>query len=188
MSLQVVGNRTTRECLYCGEVREHYVRRYKKTGRIVVGRRCVECSKKKARNAYARRPERSIWKNMRARCSDPKHAAYANYGGRGITVCQRWESFDSFLADMGPRPEGMTIERLDPDKDYSPENCIWASRKVQSRNRRDNRRITFGGRTLCLVEWSEETGIPAKTIRRRLKDGWTLERALTTSSSAYHKR
>lgn len=82
-------------------------------------------------------PEYNSWKAMRSRCLSPKHEAYGRYTGRGITICERWlNSFDAFLADMGPRPEGLTLERVDNERGYEPANCVWATRKAQAVNRR----------------------------------------------------
>lgn len=104
-----------------------------------------------------------------------------NYGGRGIKVCPAWHKFESFLADMGEQPPGMTIERTNHDADYSPENCVWAPRIAQARNKRNTRWLTFKGETLCLTEWAERIGIKPKSLRARLDDyGWTVEQALST--------
>jgi hypothetical protein len=121
------------------------------------------------------------WISMRQRCQNPNHTAYANYGGRGIKVCERWSSFEDFLADMGERPEGCSLDRIDGDGDYEPGNVRWASSKTQSRNWRDaNNLVTFDGRTQPLASWSEEFGIEHHTLQYRLRAGWSAEKALTT--------
>ena len=122
---------------------------------------------------------RISWSSMNARCFNPKSRRYDRYGGRGITVCERWKSFDNFLADMGIRPPGCTIDRIDTYGNYEPENCKWSSPKAQQRNRRINRIITHLNESLCLSEWSERTGIHWATLDCRLKRGWTPEEALT---------
>jgi hypothetical protein len=99
-----------------------------------------------------RTPERNAWDNMLYRCLDEGCHAYSRYGGRGITVCARWRnSFDTFLKDMGPRPPGGTLERLNNFGNYEPNNCIWASRKDQARNRRSNTLYTLDGKTQCIA-------------------------------------
>jgi hypothetical protein len=120
------------------------------------------------------------WRNMRSRCENPNVPAYKNYGGRGITVCERWQDFPSFLADMGERPEGMTIERINNDGNYEPDNCRWATRRQQGRNTRANQLVTLDGETKCLTEWAEERGIKMPTLWARLRLGWTPEEAITT--------
>lgn len=105
------------------------------------------------------------WDAMKQRCGNPKHRAYKRYGGRGISVCSEWANFAAFLSDMGPRPSDQhSIERKDNDGNYCASNCVWATKTEQSRNTSRNRRITFGGRTLCLADWSKLTGIPAPTL------------------------
>jgi hypothetical protein len=121
-----------------------------------------------------------IWNSMRQRCSNPNNQDYDQYGGRGIKVCERWDSFANFLADMGEPPDGMTLDRFpDQNGNYEPANCRWATPSQQARNRRSNRVVTFNGKTQTLVEWGEETGHGMRRLAARLKLGWTVERALT---------
>jgi hypothetical protein len=121
------------------------------------------------------------WSQMLARCTNPKNPSFDYYGGRGITVCRRWRlSFEAFLADMGARPAGHSIDRLDSNGNYEPGNCRWATKTRQARNHTDNRTATLNGETLCASEWAERTGIPASAIVKRLRRGWSDERALTT--------
>lgn len=127
-------------------------------------------------------PEYGTWVNINTRCTNSNIPDYFRYGGRGITVCPEWSSFEQFLADMGPRPSPHhTIERLDNDGPYAPDNCRWATRTEQARNRRSNRKITYAGETLCLSEWAERTGLRIHTILMRLKRGWSVEQTLTTT-------
>lgn len=109
---------------------------------------------------------------MRERCNNPNHPDAHSYSGRGIRVCSRWDSFENFLADMGERPAGMTLERVDGAKNYEPSNCRWATRREQARNTRRNRYITHEGETLILADWSRRLGIDAGTLRREwLRNG-----------------
>lgn len=115
------------------------------------------------------------------RCYDPRSIGFEHWGGRGITVCPQWRSFDTFLNDMGPVPGiGWSIERIDVNGNYAPGNCKWIPKREQPRNRRNTRRYTFQGETLTLWEWSDKLGIPHKTLNRRFGDGWDADRALTT--------
>lgn len=123
------------------------------------------------------------WEGMKFRCENPNSREYAVYGGRGIKVCERWQKFENFLEDMGKRPKGKTLDRIDVDGNYEPSNCRWATPKEQARNRRNNTLITYNGKTQTLVEWEEETGIYSGTISMRIKQyGWSVEKALTTPS------
>lgn len=99
------------------------------------------------------------WSAMKYRCYNPNHEQYNDYGGRGIKVCERWMKFDLFLEDMGPRPLGLTIDRIDTNGNYEPGNCIWSTRKTQCRNKRDNVKITAYGKTQCVTEWCEELNL-----------------------------
>jgi len=134
-------------------------------------------------------PEYSVWASMLRRCTNPKNPRFSRYGGRGITVCERWKDFASFIADMGPRPEGpLTIERLDNDGPYSPENCRWASYREQSRNTSQNRLLTLDGVTLCLQDWCVRLGLTRNAVNARLRSGWSVERILTTPLHRYAPR
>lgn len=127
--------------------------------------------------------EYRIWIEMRQRCTNPKCNRYYSHGARGIKVCERWNDYSTFLADMGPRPPKHSIDRRDNDGDYTPENCRWATAKVQGRNRRTTIRITLNGETRPLIEWCERLGfgteLDYQRIRKRLKSGWTPEEALS---------
>lgn len=123
-------------------------------------------------NAYA---------SMMGRCSNPKHKFYKDYGGRGITVCERWRtSFLNFLTDMGGRPHGLTLGRKDNNSGYTPANCEWQTWYQQARNKRNNHLITIGDVTKCLAEWASDYGITPTVISHRIRYGWTAVRAVTT--------
>lgn len=124
-------------------------------------------------------PAYRSWKAMRTRCFNTNAADYPRYGGKGITVCERWDSFRSFLADMGERPDGYTLERVDNDENYEPANCKWASRKEQARNRSHNRIIEYQGERKTVSEWAEANGLTLATLRARLSNGWALAIALS---------
>lgn len=125
-------------------------------------------------------PEYFAWQNMRARCNNPNHPSYLPYGGRGITICERWADYANFLADMGRRPgPGYSLERIDNNGPYSPENCRWATDPEQRRNTRKTRFLTFDGRTQCLTDWAAEIGISLDGLRARLQSGMSAEEALT---------
>lgn len=124
-------------------------------------------------------PEYIAWRSMMDRCYRHAFIGYASYGGRGIVVCDRWRaSFVNFYSDMGPRPSPEhSLDRIDNDGPYSPENCRWATRAEQGRNRRTNRPLTHDGETMCVSEWAERFGLSRNTLQRRLDRGWSFERA-----------
>lgn len=122
----------------------------------------------------------AVWCGMIKRCFNEKDSNYPIYGARGIKVCDEWLKFENFFNDMGNRPEGMSIDRIDVNGDYNKSNCKWSTRKEQARNTRTNRFIEFNGDNKCLMEWSEVTGISVGTIWYRLNSGWTIEKTLTT--------
>ena len=126
-------------------------------------------------------PEYNNWMAMKARCYNSENQDYALYGGRGITVCDRWRnSFENFLSDMGPRPfSRATVERKNTNGNYEPGNCVWASQKSQTRNMRTNHLLTIDGVTKTIVEWSEVSGTSARKIRQRVAmHGWSPKDAV----------
>lgn len=123
----------------------------------------------------------TCWLSMKQRCYDPKVRHFRRYGGRGITVCDRWlHSFANFLEDMGEQPPGMEIDRRDNDGIYEPQNCHWVTQKQQASNRSTSLRITYGGKTQCASEWASETGFGRQMISQRFHKGWTPHQILTT--------
>lgn len=122
------------------------------------------------------------WMAMVGRCHNPESSAYKNYGARGVKVCEKWRKFEGFIEDMGERPPGKTLERINNDGDYCKENCKWADIKTQSRNKRSNVWVTLDGKTQIIADWAKELGIPANTISYRIKSGWTAEEALRGKS------
>lgn len=121
-----------------------------------------------------------IWRNARGRCTCVTSKDYPTYGGRGITMCDRWmNSFENFLADMGERPPGMTIERRDVDGPYSPDNCVWATPLEQTRNRRNTISIEYQGATKTLGEWCDELKLNYMSVHQMLRYGKTVEYAFS---------
>jgi hypothetical protein len=171
-------------CANCGA---RVLRESKLCQRCDRARRRIEMSEKplRLRHGFANRPEFYIWSSMRRRCTNPKAQQYKDYGGRGIRVCERWNLFDNFIADMGPRPKGKypsgrakyTIERKDNDGDYSPKNCVWATYKQQSYNRQRQRLVRFRGKTRSLASWVDDLGLNYKIVHQRLARGWTVSQA-----------
>lgn len=142
----------------------------------------MEASKRKAtkpKNQATKHYLKPIWRAMISRCTNVNNPNYFRYGGRGIKVCTRWvESFSAFVEDMGPRPEGMSIERIDNNCGYSPGNCRWATTKEQAINKRSTRWVEYDGKRMPISLWSKEVGIPQSTIHQRLKR-MSVKEALT---------
>ena len=176
----------------CGHVGQHVLEKVRNGG-------CASCGCTRARNAkeaatkhgYAledrskRPPEYRAWGDMRSRCfgrsEDSKY-----YGARGITVCEEWSSFPQFYADMGPRPSPQhSLDRIDVNGSYCPENCRWATRVQQMRNVRNNIRFTFYGREKLLVEWAEISQVNPKVIYSRLYAGWPPKYAVWAAPGSY---
>lgn len=115
----------------------------------------------------------NCWQHMKRRCFDPKVRQYRYYGGRGITVCERWMKFENFLADMGEVPPGMSLDRIDNNKGYEPDNCRWATKTEQSRNRRNNVKVTVDGREMLAADFVKAYGLVKGSTYRFLRKGWT---------------
>ena len=125
----------------------------------------------------------SVWLNMRSRCYNPKNKKYKDYGGRGISICSDWDDFLNFKRWSLEKgfDESLTIDRIDNNGNYCPENCRWINQKEQMRNTRVNHLLTYNGVTKTMAEWSEITGIKYHTLKQRInKYGYSVERALTT--------
>lgn len=145
-------------------------------------KRAAGKSRQHAFSKSENRREKSTWDAMISRCYKPSDVGYANYGGRGITVCQLWrESFESFVTDMGKKPPGMTLDRINNDVGYSKENCKWATMKEQGNNRRTNRRITVDGETRTVSQWADYLGINCHVIHTRIYKGMSDHDAVAKS-------
>jgi hypothetical protein len=129
----------------------------------------VEQCKSRTKHGMYKTPEYQAWANMLYRCTSPSCHAWESYGGRGIAVCERWKSFENFYADMGQRPHGTSLDRIDNNGNYEPSNCAWRTYKEQQNNRRTSRVIEYNGKRMTLSQWSRETGIPISTLFGRLE-------------------
>ncbi len=133
-------------------------------------------------------PEHMIWGAMIQRCTNPDAKDFDHYGGRGITVCDRWRDFANFYADMAPRPKGGTLERIENDDPYSKENCRWASRKEQARNTRRNITVIYQGREMCISEACELSGVGVSTAFNRRNKGWPDDRLFIDTLKGWSRR
>lgn len=113
-----------------------------------------------------------IWSAMKRRCTNPNVVEWKNYGGRGIGLCERWLAFENFFADMGEPPQGKSLDRIDVNGDYSPENCRWATYEQQARNTRSNRIVCIDGVLMPVMAACEVTGIPHTTVYSRIHNKW----------------
>lgn len=125
-------------------------------------------------------PAYQAWAAMRQRCRNPRRARYNSYGGRGISICPEWEQFEAFLADMGTPPPGHTLERIDVNGHYGPNNCVWATKQAQANNKTTNHMLSFNGKTQSLADWCRDLQLPYSAIRARLQRGWSAKQALLT--------
>lgn len=123
--------------------------------------------------------EYMTWCQMVQRCENPKNSAFADYGGRGVKVCARWMDFTNFIEDMGPRPAGFTLERIENSLGYCQSNCRWATRGENNRNKRNNIWLTFDGVTMIAKDWSRHSPVPYRAFVKRIRRGWSLVKALS---------
>lgn len=130
--------------------------------------RIASIGRKNATHGMSRTLVYRVWYSMRKRCNNPKYIRFKHYGGRGIKVCERWNTFENFLSDMGLPEDGMTIDRINNDGDYTPDNCRWATRQQQSDNRRTGIKLTHNGMTLSIAGWAKVLGISVSTFRDRM--------------------
>lgn len=160
----------------------HYKRFWRNGNPLVIKR--YQKSNRSTNPVYA------VYCSMKGRCLNPNNRNYNRYGGRGISIDKRWlgvGGFDNFLNDMGDRPNGMTLERVNNDGNYEPQNCVWATRTQQSDNRSVTRYITFHGERKPVNEYARIFSIDSKLVKRRLDDGWTIKRALTSPRLTHKK-
>lgn len=133
------------------------------------------------RHGMSGTPTHRSWMEMKQRCTNPLNIGWGYYGGRGITFDPRWLKFENFLADMGERPAGMTLDRKNSNGPYTKKNCRWATPTEQRRGRRDANAVTFRGRTQFWVDWAKKLGVKASTLKQRFYTyGWSVSRTLTT--------
>lgn len=169
-------------CTKCGQTKslsEFNCDRRRRSGRRA---ECRACQQRYNQHFRVRKPLYNIWNLMMQRCYNREHPTFRYYGARGISVCQRWHDFELFDADMSPRPSRRhSIDRINNDGDYSPDNCRWATPQQQVLNLRSNRLIEIGGVIRPLAEWARINGLPKSTVEARIyRYGWDDKTAVTT--------
>lgn len=187
------NNRRVHATCECGMVGEYFLMSLKSGETKSCG--CIQRSGEQTYKTHGHTrgrkfsPEYHSWASMMTRCTNPKSWKYADYGGRGITVCERWHAFENFLADMGLRPAGMTLERERVNEGYEPRNCVWATRHRQSNNTRRNTILEYEGRRQTVSEWAAEFGLTYNTLLARVhRLKWPVERALKTPPGPSYQR
>lgn len=184
--VKVVGTRNGKSrALYtcaCGNTHEAFTNDVNRNKTMSCGCLRRETSKLiNYKHGQSETAEFTAWQEMLARCYTKTHKNYTTYGGRGIEVCPEWRTnFQTFLKDMGTRPKEMTsLDRIDVNGPYSPNNCRWADQKTQNRNKRNNHTITHNNSSMCLSEWEEKLNFPEGLLKARLNLGWSESQAIT---------
>lgn len=152
-------------------------------GSLRIGRSkgCRTCRHGLRRHGMEGTREYRAWSAAKSRCTNSTHAMWPQYGGRGIRMCQRWMLFDNFIADMGNRPDGTSLDRINNDGNYEPGNCRWATRSQQQRNKRSNPMVEYEGRQITVTELAERTGVRYRLLRDRIASGWSVSESLGPS-------
>jgi hypothetical protein len=132
------------------------------------------------KHGYTKYKMYKVWESMHSRCYNPNNERYKDYGARGIRVCAAWHDFANFHKDIGDNKEGLTLDRIDNNADYSPSNCRLATYREQNRNKRNSKFLTYNGLTLCVAEWADRIGMSKYTLYGRIDAGWSTARILTT--------
>ena len=150
-------------------------------------------TKRETKHGLRYQPMYGTYNDIKARCLNKKRRGYAGYGGRGIKIHSEWEDspksfFDYIASELGERPEGQTLDRINNDGNYEPGNLKWSTPRQQCNNQRTNKHITFNGETLTMAQWSRRTNIRKDVIAGRLRYGWSVERALTTPASKLKRK
>lgn len=145
-------------------------------------RRLKAATEAKIKHGRSKTSIYNVWASMVQRCRDHNDKRWSSYGGRGITVCERWANFANFLEDMGERPTGLTLDRVDVNGNYSPDNCRWATQSQQMNNTRRNVHISYNGENFTISQWAEKIGINKGTLWNRIRKlGMSIEKALSTN-------
>jgi len=155
----------------CGSIHDVYINHLVKGN----SKGCMSCSTERVTHGMSASPEFSSWRSMRQRCLNKLNYRFHQYGGRGIKICEQWSDFQNFLDDMGLRPDGTSLDRIDCDGDYTPDNCRWATAKTQMRNRRIQKESELG---ISIIEAAENNDMTFGALQTRLHRGWSIERAL----------
>lgn len=179
--------RITKTCMQCATQFEYRV----SPSRLNKGRFCSQsCGTtfNQTKHGQSKSTAYTSWATAIQRCTNPKHPKYPAYGGAGISFHPEWrESFAAFFRDMGDRPVGTTLDRINGNGNYEPSNCRWATPKEQQRNLSTNIFLELNGRRMCLTDWAKETNTDRSTLSYRIRAGWPVDIALTAKPRAYKR-